>query len=150
MAHIQRRQKYDTMEFLSLFVMLLGIVVVGVVLMVILRVQRGLIGLILGGAAVVLLAYWLREVRRMIRTERPHLPAKPAGWSYDMIEQGEELVIVAEVPGPGDQVKIDLIGQKLDVKGGNGFRKEIILPKVAEVVQMTYNNGILNLRLKKK
>lgn len=150
MARIQRSQKYDTMEFLSLFVMLLGIVVVGVVLMVILRVQRGLIGLILGGAAVVLLAYWLREVRRLIRTERPRLPAKPAGWSYDLIEQGEEYVIVAEVPGPSDQVNVELIGQKLDVKGGNGFQKEILLPEVAEVVKMTYNNGVLNLRLRKR
>ncbi|MEK0325432.1 MAG: hypothetical protein QQN63_06980, partial [Nitrosopumilus sp.] len=54
---------------IMLAVLIIGVIVIGVILMLLVRVQRGLLGIILAALASGLLIYWLREVRNIVKKE---------------------------------------------------------------------------------
>jgi len=74
----------------------------------------------------------------------------------DVIEKGDEVRVVAEVPGVNkDQIKVKVTGNKVIIQAQGEDRKyykEVELP--AEVddksAKATYNNGVLQITLKKK
>jgi len=74
----------------------------------------------------------------------------------DVIEKGDEVRVVAEVPGVNkDQIKVKVSGNKVIIQAQGEDRKyykEVELP--AEVddksAKATYNNGVLQITLKKK
>jgi len=74
----------------------------------------------------------------------------------DVIEKGDEIRVVAEVPGVNkDQIKVKVSGNKVIIQAQGEDRKyykEVELP--AEVddksAKATYNNGVLQITLKKK
>mgnify|MGYP001772525229 CR=1 FL=1 len=74
----------------------------------------------------------------------------------DVIEKGDEVRVVAEVPGVSkDQIKVKVTGKKVIIQAQGEDRKyykEVELP--AEVdeksAKATYNNGVLQVTLKKK
>ena len=74
----------------------------------------------------------------------------------DVIEKGDEIRVVAEVPGVNkDQIKVRVSGNKVVIQAQGEDRKyykEVELP--AEVddksAKATYNNGVLQITLKKK
>jgi len=74
----------------------------------------------------------------------------------DVIEKGDEVRVVAEVPGVNkDQIKVKVSGNKVIIQAQGEDRKyykEVELP--AEVddksAKATYNNGVLQVTLKKK
>ena len=74
----------------------------------------------------------------------------------DVIERGDEIRVVAEVPGVSkDQIKVRVTGKKVIIQAQGEDRKyykEVELP--AEVdeksAKATYNNGVLQVTLKKK
>jgi HSP20 family protein len=72
----------------------------------------------------------------------------------DLFDEGQEIVIVAELPGVGEEeicveVQDDILS--LETTGERKYAKEILLPEAAKAttLQKTYRNGILELRLKK-
>lgn len=72
----------------------------------------------------------------------------------DLFDEGQEIVIVAELPGVDEEeihieVQDDILS--LQASGEHKYAKEILLPGVvdANTLQKTYRNGILELRLKK-
>ncbi|MBI3362505.1 MAG: Hsp20/alpha crystallin family protein [Chloroflexi bacterium] len=72
----------------------------------------------------------------------------------DVFDEGQEIVIVAELPGVAEEeirvgVKEDILS--LETTGERKYAKEILLPSEADVktLRKTYRNGILELRLKK-
>ena len=70
-------------------------------------------------------------------------------WVYDIIDSQDGITFVAEVPGPEDQVRVELIDRTLKIQGGQEFAREVRLPKAAEIIESRYVNGVLNVRLKK-
>lgn len=72
----------------------------------------------------------------------------------DVFDEGHEIVVVAELPGVGeDEIRVavqdDILS--LETTGERKYAKEILLsgPVDAATLKKTYNNGILELRLKK-
>ncbi len=147
---MKRKSRVDVWNDVSLAILLIGIVVIGIILMLIVRVQRGLLGFILAGLAVILLVYWLREFRRTVKKElMPEVPSKRAEWTYELIEDKDEVTIVAEVPGPENQVEVEIINNTLEIKSTN-FQKAIIFPHDVSIISKSYVNGILNVKLRKQ
>jgi hypothetical protein len=146
---LQRSQRYLSQEITSLLLLVLGIIVIGVVLTALLRAQRGIIGVVLGGVAVLILVYWMRELRKLTKSERRRPVAREGDWNYDLIEGGEQLTVVAEVPGPSNAVRAHLRPNGLEIRGGNGFRREIRLSVPVRLAEIAYNNGVLTVRLVK-
>jgi HSP20 family protein len=72
----------------------------------------------------------------------------------DLFDEGQEIVIVAELPGVGEEeihveVQDDILS--LETTGERKYAKEVLLPEAVETATLrkTYRNGILELRLKK-
>ena len=72
----------------------------------------------------------------------------------DLFDEGQEIVIVAELPGVGEEeirieVQDDILS--LETSGERKYAKEILLPGAVDVTTLrkTYRNGVLELRLKK-
>jgi len=74
----------------------------------------------------------------------------------DVIEKGDEIRVVAEVPGVSkDQIKVKVTGKKLVIQAQGEDRKyykEVELPTEVDEksAKATYNNGVLQIVLKKK
>lgn len=72
----------------------------------------------------------------------------------DLFDEGEELLVVAELPGVGEaQISVTLQDDilSLETNGERRYAKEILLPEPVEPgsLRQSYTNGILELRLKK-
>ena len=73
----------------------------------------------------------------------------------DVFNEKKEIVIMAEMPGVSkNDIKIDLKGDILEISAKNesrNYRKEILLPAKGKSENMTsgYNNGVLEIRIKK-
>jgi len=73
----------------------------------------------------------------------------------DLFDETDEMVIIAEMPGIEESdVKIDLKGDILDIsaeRNSRKYHKELLLPSKfdKEQMKMKYNNGILEIRIKK-
>lgn len=146
-----RMRKPPNEELVSTVILVIGLIVIGFLLLLIIRVQRGLLGIVLASLAAFLLVYWLKEVRKTIREEWLTVtPPKQEEWAYDLLDRGSDLILVAEVPGPADQVKVKLEGRRLQIIGGRNFRKQVKLPQDVEKPEITYNYGVLEVRLEKK
>ena len=73
----------------------------------------------------------------------------------DLFDEKEELIVIAEMPGIEESdLKIDLRGDILDIsaEGNNrNYHKELLLPVIVkkENMKSKYNNGILEIRIRK-
>ncbi len=73
----------------------------------------------------------------------------------DVFDEGNELIIIAEMPGMAEEdISIELKEDILEISAANKlrkFHKEVLLPvkEVKENLTSTYNNGILEIRIKK-
>ena len=72
----------------------------------------------------------------------------------DVFDEEQEIVVVAELPGVGEEevhieIQDDILS--LETTGERKYAKEILLPEPvdAATLQQAYKNGILELRLKK-
>jgi HSP20 family protein len=72
----------------------------------------------------------------------------------DVFDEGQEIVIVAELPGVNQEdihveAKDDIVS--LETTGARKYAKEVLLPKSVDAgtLSKSYKNGILELRLKK-
>lgn len=108
------------------------------------RLQRGLLGLILAGLLILLGFYWFREIRRALESSR-HLREYP----LEISEDDDLISVTAEVPGPESEVSFEISGNKVLLRGGRGFRRKIKLPCRVRLLDSSYVNGILHLKLVK-
>ncbi len=73
----------------------------------------------------------------------------------DVFEEGEEISVVAELPGVEENgIKLEVEGDLLTItaeNGGRRYSKEVLLPSPVERSKMksSYNNGVLEIRLPK-
>lgn len=135
----------------SLIITIIGLIVIGIIAILLIRFQRGLLGFILTALAVVLLVFWLKEIQKTIKEEIALVkPSPKTKWIYDVIDYGMEITIIAEVPGPENKVKVSLINHDLEILGGQGFRKLVKISEEVEIIGTIYRNGILQVKLKRK
>ncbi|MEM3063181.1 MAG: hypothetical protein QW303_06540, partial [Nitrososphaerota archaeon] len=119
---VKMRIKEDMADMIPLIVIIIGLVAIGIIAILLIRFQRGLLGFILTALAVTLLIFWLKEIQKTIKEELAQ-PLSKTKWIYDVIDYGTEITIIAEVPGPENKVKVNLIDHDLEIFGGQGFRK---------------------------
>ena len=66
---IRRIGSNDLAQIGSMFTLVIGIFLMGLLLLFLIRIQRGLLGLVLAGVAVILMIYWMREIRQLVKKE---------------------------------------------------------------------------------
>jgi len=116
--------------------------------------KQGYVGFILLAIASMLMIYWVRELKKMARTEEPKVMPKEVeqkSWVYDLIKGNEELVFVAEVPGPEDEVNVRLINGVLYIRGGQNFARDVQLDITEDmgIAEFKYRNGVLTLKIRR-
>ncbi|AFU60364.1 HSP20-like chaperone [Candidatus Nitrososphaera gargensis Ga9.2] len=121
---------------------------------VLLARSQGGFGFIFLAAASGLMIYWVREVRMMARSEERKMAKEieqQKDWVYDLIKGNDEVVFVAEVPGPEDQINVRLIGDLLRIKGGQNFARDVPLELTQEmgIADYKYRNGVLTIKIQK-
>jgi len=126
----------------------------GVVYILSLRASEGYVSFILIGITAAIMIYWVRVLRKMTKDNQPQYVAKEVdtkNWVYDLIKGEKEIVFVAEVPGPEDQVTVRLIDGILYVRGSGHFSKEVPIETTPDmgIHDFKYRNGVLTLRIKK-
>ncbi|MGH9878640.1 MAG: Hsp20/alpha crystallin family protein [Nitrososphaerales archaeon] len=139
------------MEFV---IPLLALLFLGVMYVLVIRMKQGYVGFILLAAASLLMIYWVRELKKMTRTEEPREMPKQVeqkSWVYDLIKGNEELVFVAEVPGPEDEVNVRLINGILHLRGGQNFARDVQLDVTEDmgIAEFKYKNGVLTLKIRR-
>lgn len=120
---------------------------------VLLARSQGGIGFIFLAAASGLMIYWVREVRMMARSEESKMAKEmdQKDWVYDLIKNNDEMVFVAEVPGPEDQINVKLTEGLLRIKGGQNFTRDVPLELTQEmgISDYKYRNGVLTIKIQK-
>lgn len=135
----------ETGIFLSrLFTILLLALLALIIISLTARFQRSLLGLALVIALGLLGFYWIKELRKAVSSRRA-LEKYP----IELIEKDELILLTAQVPGPEEEVRVELRGTKLLLMGGRGFKRIIKLPCRATILTRSYLNGVLHLQLRK-
>jgi len=120
---------------------------------VLLARSQGGVGFIFLAIASGLMIYWVREVRMMARSEESKLAKEieQKDWVYDLIKNDDEMVFVAEVPGPENQINIRLTEGLLRIKGGQNFTRDVPLELTQEmgISDYKYRNGVLTIKIQK-
>ena len=126
----------------------------GIVYVMSQRTGMGFVSFILIGAAAFTMIYWVQVLKKMTKDQKPKYRAREQetkSWVYDLIKGDEEVVFVAEVPGPEDKVMVRLIDGILYIRGSGGFSKEVPVQgsNDMQIYDFKYRNGVLTLRIKK-
>lgn len=126
----------------------------GAVYIMSLRADAGFVSFILIGITAAVMIYWVRVLKKMTKDIQPQYTTKESdtkNWVYDLIKGDQELVFVAEVPGPEDQVTVRLIDGILYIRGSSKFSKEVPIEATPDmgIHDFKYRNGVLTLRIKK-
>jgi HSP20 family molecular chaperone IbpA len=130
------------------------ILFLGIVYIMSLRQGQGSISFILIGIASAIMIYWGFVLKKMTRTEKPKYTARETeskNWVYDVIKGENEIVFVAEVPGPDDKIMVRLIEGVLYIRGAGNFSKEVPIDGSSgmQISDFKYRNGVLTLRIGK-
>jgi HSP20 family molecular chaperone IbpA len=153
-ATIARYKKKYANKSVDFIVPLLALLFVGIMFVLFSRSQGGIGFLFLAGASG-LMIYWIREVRIMARSDDQRLmmnkETDQKNWVYDLIKNNEEMVFVAEVPGPEDQIKVRLAEGQLRIKGGQNFTRDVPLEITHDmgISDYKYRNGVLTVKIQK-
>ena len=132
-------------EASKLILGILAILLLLILFSLMLRLGRGILGLILIGIIVLLGLYWFKEVRKALKTYRPKIE-----YPLELVEDGDLLILTAQVPGPEEEVSVKILGRKLLIRGGRGFKKTVKLPYPVRILKRSYVNGILHLQFIKE
>jgi len=138
-----------SLNFVIPIILLLGI---GVVYVMSQKADTSFANFILIGGAAITIIYWVPTLKKLVVENKPKYTAKEAeakNWVYDLIRGDNELVFVAEVPGPDDKIMVRLIDGILYIRGSGGFSKEVPIEGSQEmkITDFKYRNGVLTLRI---
>ena len=130
------------------------ILFLGIVFVMTQRAGVGFVSFVLVGAAAFTMIYWAFVIKKMTKDQKPKYSAREQetkSWVYDLIKGDEEIIFVAEVPGPEDKVMVRLIDGILYIRGSSNFSKEVPIEGSNEmkIYDFKYRNGVLTLRIKK-
>ena len=141
---------------MDFIVPLLALLFIGIMFVILARSQ-GSIGFLFLAVASGLMIYWVREIKLMARSEEQMMMLRGEAeqqkdWVYDLIkDNNDEMVFVAEVPGPEDQINVRLTNGLLRIKGGQNFARDVPLELSQEmgISDYKYRNGVLTIRIQK-
>jgi hypothetical protein len=148
MKSIKRDRGMSLPEFFNYIILIVGMLVIAVVLALLVRVQRGLLGIVLGAIAVGLLVYWVSELRKTVKKEFS-VPSA-VKWSPDIFHRDDKVIVLGVVPGPEKKVKAQFRDGILEVRGGQGFHEFVSLGKHLRIEEAKYVNRVLQVRLRKE
>lgn len=141
---------------MDFIVPLLALLFIGIMFVMLARSQ-GSIGFLFLAVASGLMIYWVREIKLMARSEEQMMMLRGEAeqqkdWVYDLIkDNNDEIVFVAEVPGPEDQINVRLTNGLLRIKSGQNFARDVPLELSQEmgISDYKYRNGVLTIRIQK-
>jgi HSP20 family protein len=148
------KNRYSNDKSLDFIIPLMVLLFLGAVYIMSLRASEGYVSFILIGITAAIMIYWVRVLKKMTKDTQPQYTTKEndtKNWVYDLIKGDQELVFVAEVPGPEDQVTVRLIDGILYIRGSSKFSKEVRIEATPDmgIHDFKYRNGVLTLRIKK-
>ena len=148
------KNRYSNDKSLDFIIPLMVLLFLGVVYILSLRASQGFVSFILIGVTSAIMIYWVRVLKNMTKDSQPQYTTKESdskNWVYDLIKGDQEIVFVAEVPGPEDQVTVRLIDSILYIRGSGRFSKEVPIEATPDmgIHDFKYRNGVLTLRIKK-
>jgi len=144
---------YSNEQSLNFVIPIMVLLFLGIVYVMSQRTGMGFTSFFLIGLAAITMIYWVKVLKKMTKEQTPKYTAREQeskNWVYDLIKGDQEVVFVAEVPGPEDKIMVRLIDGILYVKGTGGFSKEIPIENSnqMQVNDFKYRNGVLTLRIK--
>ena len=140
-------------QSLNFIIPIVVLLLIGMLYVMAQRADTHFANFVLIGAGAVTSIYWISIIKKMAKqVVIPKFTAKEAeakNWVYDLIRGDNELVFVAEVPGPDDKIMVRLIDGILYVRGSGGFSKEVPIDGSQEmkITDFKYRNGVLTLRI---
>ena len=152
MSKFNRPASYTDQKSLNFVVPIILLLGVGVIYVMSQKADTNFANFILIGGAAITIIYWVKVLKKMAIENKPKYTAKEAeakNWVYDLIRGDNELVFVAEVPGPDDKIMVRLIDGILYIRGSGGFSKEVPIEGSQEmkITDFKYRNGVLTLRI---
>ncbi|MBS7639568.1 MAG: Hsp20/alpha crystallin family protein [Candidatus Bathyarchaeia archaeon] len=141
-AHGERRPS----NLLRDVILAVSVAIAILLLILIFKIKGGLIGMVLGAVTVAALIYWLREVERIFRQETQ---PDEADWLYEIIENGENIIFIARVPGPPDKVKVKIADGTMEIRGGGDFLRRVEIPRGVKILEKSYSNGVLRIKFQR-
>ena len=152
MSKFNRPAPYTDQKSLNFVIPIILLLGIGVIYVMSQKADTSFANFILIGGAAITIIYWVHILKKLVVENKPKYTAKEAeakNWVYDLIRGDNELVFVAEVPGPDDKIMVRLIDGILYVRGSGGFSKEVPIEGSQEmkVTDFKYRNGVLTLRI---
>ena len=145
---------YSNDQSLNFVIPIIIILFLGIIYIMTQRADTGFVSFILIGAAALTMFYWVKVLKKMTKDHKPTYSQvreqETKNWVYDLIKGEEEIVFVAEVPGPEDKIAVRLVDGILYIRGTSGFSKEVPIEGANEmqIFDFKYRNGVLTLRIK--
>ena len=152
MSKFNRPAPYTDQKSLNFIIPIILLLGIGVIYVMTQKSDTSFANFILIGGAAITIIYWVHILKKLVVENKPKYTAKEAeakNWVYDLIRGDNELVFVAEVPGPDDKIMVRLIDGILYVRGSGGFSKEVPIEGSQEmkITDFKYRNGVLTLRI---
>ena len=152
MSKFNRPAPYTDQKSLNFVIPIILLLGVGVIYVMSQKADTSFANFVLIGGAAITIIYWVSVLKKLVVENKPKYTAKEAeakNWVYDLIRGDNELVFVAEVPGPDDKIMVRLIDGILYIRGSGGFSKEVPIEGSQEmkITDFKYRNGVLTLRI---
>ena len=152
MSKFNRPAPYTDQKSLNFVIPIILLLGIGVIYVMSQKADTSFANFILIGGAAITIIYWVHILKKLVVENKPKYTAKEAeakNWVYDLIRGDNELVFVAEVPGPDDKIMVRLIDGVLYVRSSGGFLKEVPIEGSQEmkITDFKYRNGVLTLRI---
>ena len=152
MSKFNRPAPYTDQKSLNFIIPIILLLGIGVIYVMSQKADTSFANFILIGGAAITIIYWVKVLKKLAVENKPKYTAKEAeakNWVYDLIRGDNELVFVAEVPGPDDKIMVRLIDGVLYIRGSGGFSKEVPIEGSQEmkITDFKYRNGVLTLRI---
>ena len=140
-------------QSLNFIIPIAVLLLIGMLYVMTQRADTHFANFVLIGAGAITAIYWISVIKKMTKeVVVPKFTAKEAeakNWVYDLIKGENEIVFVAEVPGPDDKIMVRLIDGILYVRGSSRFSKEIPIEgsNQMQITDFKYRNGVLTLKI---
>ena len=140
-------------QSLNFIIPIVVLLLIGMLYVMTQRADTHFANFVLIGAAAITTIYWISVIKKMAKqVVIPKFTAREAeakNWVYDLIKGEDEIVFVAEVPGPDDKIMVRLIDGILYVRGSSRFSKEIPIEGSSQmqITDFKYRNGVLTLKI---
>lgn len=148
------KKTYSGEQSINFVIPIMIMLFLGIIYIMSLRSGQGSVSFILIGIAAATMIYWGFVLKKMTKTDKPKysvMDTESKNWVYDLIRGDEEIVFVAEVPGPDDKIMVRLIEGVLYIRGSGNFSKEVPISGAQgmEIGDFKFRNGVLTLRIRK-